>query len=262
MKNFTLLIALFFSLIITAQDHPGKRPELLLGKEVTVKELPLNLQATGYEGFYINEKLIIHYADNQKYKSKHDALANKTFKVLSVEPGIDMAGIPRYKVKLQAADETIVFYEFKDLNDYYFTVKGGLDYPADFYCDFINETRSGNTMSYRIDAKYNCRLHKITNEGRSAYFLDVSAVEDTPDRTKGLTIYLDNGAKIERPDVAPKMDVTSGGLYRHECKIDITDKELELLKQHVIKNFRIGAWSEDVVDGEFIKNALPCLLTK
>ena len=39
MKNFTLLIALFFSLIITAQDDPGKRPELLLGKEVTITDL-------------------------------------------------------------------------------------------------------------------------------------------------------------------------------------------------------------------------------
>ena len=102
MKNFTLLIALFFSLIITAQDHPGKRPEMLLGKEVTVKELPAESQAWGYEWFYENEKRIYHYEDNGNSRTKHEALANKTFTVVSVEPGVDLIGRPMHIIKLKA----------------------------------------------------------------------------------------------------------------------------------------------------------------
>ena len=90
MKNFTLLIALFFSLIITAQDHPGKRPELLLGKEVTIIDLTGNdysdiSKEKGYQRFYTDKEVLSKYKENSKHNTEYEALFNKTFTVKNVE---------------------------------------------------------------------------------------------------------------------------------------------------------------------------------
>ncbi|HYD91576.1 MAG TPA: hypothetical protein VEA37_08845, partial [Flavobacterium sp.] len=201
MKNFTLLIALFFSLIITAQDHPGKRPEMLLGKEVTVKELPPESQAWGYESFYKDEKMLYCYEDNGDNRTKHEALANKTFTVVSVQPGVNIIGVPMHIIKLKASDGTLFFLEYYYNSKYYFQVKGGLEYPADFYCDYITASLYGQTEIYEIQPYDAIKLSKIKLGEKKDYLLSLSTLQAEIDLTEGVIITLENGSKIIKPDL-------------------------------------------------------------
>ena len=90
MKNFTLLLSLFFSLIITAQDHPGKRPELLIGKEVTIIDLTGQeytdvSKEKGYQRFYTDKEVLYKYKENSHHNTEYEELFNKTFIVKKVE---------------------------------------------------------------------------------------------------------------------------------------------------------------------------------
>ena len=84
------------------------------------------------------------------------------------------------------------------------------------------------------------------------------------DKSKGIRVTLDNGVKIERPNLVPDVGVNNNGNYRYSGAIELTAKEIELLKVHIITNSQIGAFDrkEYVISGNDIKNSLPCLLTK
>lgn len=271
MKNFTLLLALFFSLIITAQNYAGKKPELLLGKKVTIKPLPEPRQKEGYDFFYANADLTggaYEPTPNSRINTRHEALMGKTFEVLNVEPIVKF-GNKYHKLTLKNSNGLVLYhlYEDKGAANNIFIVEGGLTYGDDFYCDYIKKRPfldSGLT-DYYVEAYSGLLLVKTSGKGVTPYYtleaLTVSGGE--PDETKGATITLDNGAKIERRDIKPGISVNSYGDYRYLAAIKLTDNELELLKEHIIVHVKVGAFSKEIKDvGVNIKNALPCLLTK
>jgi len=264
MRNFTLLLALFASFIITAQDHPKKRPELLLGKEVTIKELSEYKQKEGYTNFYTNEALLKVY-EKGYMNTKYEALVGKTFKVLSVDPITDIIGQPGHSIKLQGEDGTILYHEY-DTNYYYFIVKGGLDYPADFFCDFIKEEPFLDTgmTDYIISPSSAIALIKRKGTKITGYTLVVTSFGASLDTATGVTLHFDNGAKITRPSVKPSIDVTSIGTYTYRASVLLTDKEFELVKNNAIVEYKVGPYQETMDSNEWaeIKNALPCLLSK
>lgn len=271
MKNFTLLIALFFSLIITAQDDPGKRPELLLGKEVTIIDLTGNYYSDiskekGYQRFYIDKEVLSTYKKNSKHNTEYEALFNKTFTVKNVElkEESQYGGGPYHVITLESPD-LVLYHKYYDKRAYYFKVKGGLEYPDDFYCDYIIEKPFQDTglVDYIIEPYSGLNLTKTKGKELTAYLLYVGIVGDkTLDKSKGISVTLDNGAKIERPDFVPQIGVNSYGDYRYSGVIELTAKEIELLKAHVITGSQIGANKRNEYSEDKIKKSLPCLLTK
>lgn len=268
MKNFTLLIALFFSLIITAQDHPGKRPELLLGKEVTIIDLSDNYYSDlskekGYQRFYIDKKLYDTYKENSKRNTEYRALFNKTFTITNVEPATSKY-LGNYHIITLESPDLVLYHEYFDDEPYYFKVKGGLEYPDDFYCDYIIEKADtdNGTTDYIIEPYDGLSLTKVKGK-LNGYLLKASMIKATLDTANGVTFILENGATITRPSLTPLKSVTHTGSYEYTRQIELTKQELELLKSHKITHVQLGGLKEDISWGtQLIKDALPCLMTK
>ena len=270
MKNFTLLLALFFSLIITAQDHPGKRPELLLGKEVTIRDLEDDRysdyrKTKGYERFYTQKGEKGVYEANDIYNTKYEALVSKTFTVTNVEPAKSRLGDDYHVITLESGDQ-VLYHSFYPKYPYYFIVKGGLDYPADFYCDDISEKPFLDTglTDYIIEPYSGLSLTKTKGKELTKYLLYAGIVSPGAlDKTKGISFTLDNGIKIGEAAFEPKVNVNSYGDYSYSGVIELSDKDLELLKSHIITHIQVGAFKKEVsYAGKKIHNALPCLMTK
>ena len=119
-------------------------------------------------------------------------------------------------------------------------------------------------IDYIIEPYSGLNLTKTKGKELTVYSLSASTVNGKVlDKSKGLTFTLDNGVKIQRPDLLPKLGLNSYGDYMYSGTIELTNAEIELLKTHEIKSFQIGGKEQNLRGpGEDIINSLPCLLTK
>ena len=153
-----ILLLLVFSFTATAQNFPGKRPTLLLNKTVKVKPLDETVlhYNQGYDNFYSDVYLSEPYAENKSRKTSHDSLANRVLKVTAVEP-YPLPGQLNYKIQLQdTIKNKTLYYEFSEQaearGNYYFEVIGGLTYPPDFYCDYVEQINGEAGMGQTFTA--------------------------------------------------------------------------------------------------------------
>ncbi|KGO78574.1 hypothetical protein Q763_17725, partial [Flavobacterium beibuense F44-8] len=114
---------------------PFKRPELLVGKTVTIRPLTdkeIKIQK-GYHNFYKDKYNIHTYHEIGFETSDPKSLENRVFKVVSSDPNDTV------KLTLEAEDGEVIYYRLLAgyPKYYYFEVEGGLDFPNDFYCDYF-----------------------------------------------------------------------------------------------------------------------------
>ena len=190
-----LLFVLCLSLTTLAQDYPGKSPQLLVGKEVTI--LPVESQMKeGYEGFYSDHDLGERYMTNFNLQTKPEALVGKSFKVLAVEP-YDFYGKTNYNIKLQSVEDgTVIYYRYRNdeeqMETYSFEVKGGFQLPADYYKNYIEfETnKSTGTKTSSFDVPSLLTLTKVVKSKVATYVLKLEAATGEKPKTgkgKGAT---------------------------------------------------------------------------
>ncbi len=173
MKNIILLFTYLLCLSVFSQEsYPYKRPELLVGK--TVKVIPFTKfwleYHCGYMNFYTDPKCYDIYKPCNPTSSLHEALSNKEFNVTDMTEGKGYQSV-LYIYKLEdTTNKEVLYYEYDRKSsgaDFSFEVKGGLDLPADFYCDYV-ETMDINSNHIRHKAEVIglFLLEKVTYEGK------------------------------------------------------------------------------------------------
>jgi len=263
MKHVTLLLALLLIGFLNAQESfPYKRPELLINKEVTVKPMhPGSEEAFGgYENFYSDSNWSKIYKENNRSKTSSSSLTNRTFKVVSSEFTSDTP-FPYHVFKLEDKQTKELIYYMYNMklarNDIYpFTVVGGLDVPADFYCDYV-ETYGGDNPIYFIENMSIYKLQKKMLKGKAKYSLNLIMTAE-PLTQEGIVVNLENNMSITRPDYPIISDKRTFGSF------ELTAKEIELLKNNKITGFTLGKTKGFIGDREAIaiKEGLKCLMSK
>lgn len=77
MKKLILFSLSILTLNSFGQNFPGNDIQLLVGKELKVKEVAASLQKYGYDRFFTDIKLKKKYDCCQSYNSKYESLAGK-----------------------------------------------------------------------------------------------------------------------------------------------------------------------------------------
>ncbi len=272
MKKITYLFIILFTYVTSsAQDSPGLRPELLIEKTVRVKPMTDGELAyeKGYDAFYTDGAMTNKYAETKERRTKHSALANRFFKVESVTAYNDVYGNTDYIIRLNdTISKEQVYYKYNKFSEsqkkYYFEVVGGLKYPTDFYCDFLTEVTDKRTGEHKIIASISEGLHviKIRKGKNVTYNLEVVTVEQVISMLRGITLLLDDGRKLEKPDAEVLMAASKKDNINYIASVEITTAELAMLTQSKVVSGKISKFEKKYTEGEKFKEMLKCLMRK
>jgi hypothetical protein len=258
------------SLNTFGQDFPGKDVQLLVGRELKVKELAESLQKYGYNGFFIDEKLNKKYACCESYNSKYNYLAGKIFKVISYEPYTDIIGSDKFKLKLENSEIGIIFFDYdpRYKHSFPFEVVGGLDFPEGFFCNDIEESKDKftNEITYRSPESEGISIIKVKAGVKVNTYLSIRVGGSTVNvKEKGVILLLDNKLKITKPDAELDVDVNTskyGSGYIYSAFIDLNINDIKLLTQNKITDVRLYIYDNDITDGKKISEYLKCIIKK
>lgn len=260
MKKFTFLL-LFLSITLMAQNYPNKMPELLLGKQVKIIESQMSSNPKyGYTHFFA-DTLPKQYMPNGRGYSERTALLGKQFTVTEIRDKTPKKARPMYRVKLEAPDKSVVYYHYspsRGPSDYPFEVIGGLDYPPDFYCSYLEKDELTNNERY-IAQLENGSLTKNVVDGKISYSLEVvEFLVSEGKMEKGIALILDNDKYITYKDAVVIPSYHNGKEYKYRRDFDLTAKEIELLKKHKILGVRIADKVIKMPNGEKLQEILKC----
>lgn len=260
-KMFFLVIAFAFT-CMHAQNYPGKKPELLIGKEVKViAEPPIEL---GYQRFYTDLKMnnASVYKPESAYSSftTKEELAGKTFKVLSVNR---KAGVDETEIALQLQGDAglVLYYGYEDdfPYDFPFTVIGGLKVGKDFYCSYVSKV---NTTTYTTDGTDGVTFLKEKKNNITKYYVTLNVPgADSKAGKKNAVIYMGT-KKIEKSNINVKSEENTLGTYYYTAVFEITAADVELLKVNKITKTQLGKYTTNITEGEVLKGSVACLTTK
>lgn len=273
MKNIIFLFTFLASLHLFSQEsYPHKRPELMLGKQVKVLPMSERDKQTwhGYENFYSNAKSLDRYKSIPgRIETKPEALEGRIFTVTKVEKqnGFDSTAEKDYKYIYTLEDvktKEVLYYIFLPGYDrsrlYYLEVIGGLDLPADFYCDYIDTmVYSEKRISYSVEAKFVCNLEKNYDNGKIDYELKIELYA-TAYPGKGYTITMENGTVLSGKDFGVGELKNGKPFAIHFLTLD----EMKLLSKYKITEFSIRGGTYKMSDRNMtvMKEGAKCLLTK
>lgn len=269
-KLIQLTAFLLICITTKAQDSPGLRPELLLEKTVKVKPMTDGELAyeKGYDSFFCDAGMVKKYTETKDRRTKHSAMANRFFKVKAVKP-YDVYGNTNYAIQLtDTVTNEEIYYKYNKFSEsqkkYYFEVIGGLKYPADFYCDFLTEATDKATGEHKISASISEGLHviKIRKGKNVTYKLEVVTVEQVISMLRGVTLVLEDGRKLEKPDAEAVMAANKNDNINYIASVEITTAELAMLTQSKVVSGKISKFEKKFTEGEKFKEMLKCLKSK
>ena len=272
MKTKITLLFLLFTLLSFGQNFPGENVELFLNKEVTPKKDEVGKEYL-YKNFYVefdtaskkldkyNKKA--HAFPKGSYLSDYNKLVGKVFKVTKIYPTND----ERYSVLEIKNDEIgVLYYHYDSKYDFSLELEvvGGLDLPEDFYCEKIDVKvdKFENKQSYFTPYTSGILLMKTVVDGNANIFLSINEPGKTLNvGKKGLTLLLENGKKISKPDAKIDVETNGSGGYVYNALILLTDEDIKLLLENNITDNRLYIYDGTISkeDAEVIREYLKCL---
>jgi hypothetical protein len=266
-KMFTLgLILANFGLF--AQNFPGKDVELLVGKEIKVLPKAESLQEYGYMGFYKDSNLKKKYACCQGFNSKYQELENKIFKVLSYESYTNIIGKKEFKLQIENDETGILYFDYSSEYEksFPFEVIGGLVFPKEFLCKYIEEIKDKFTekITYKTPFSEPISFIRVKDKQQINTFMSITVFGSTVSVGKtGVIILFDNGKKIEKPDAEIDTKVSiSGKGYDYSAFLSLSEEEIELLKNYIISDVRLYVYDSNIKNGIKLKEYLKCISEK
>jgi hypothetical protein len=274
-KLFTLITLLFIATVAAQVSYPYKRPQLLAGKEVKVLPyVKFYPDQTGYYGFTTAPNFYHVYAEIKKDSqyTKPEALEGRIFKVIEVTK--DESDKDSFYVRLLGDKGDTLYYNYTlstQESSFPFEVIGGLDLPADFYCDYINRgvnigeysTRSGDVTFTR--ERFDTPAEKKAKAAKE-YEVRIKFYGNASQLDRGLTLFFDNGKSIVRKNEVVLSKLDNGTLYKHETSIILTKQEAELMATANLTGFKILDLTYTDPPkykkyAEEFKNIIACILT-
>ncbi|QYJ68928.1 hypothetical protein [Flavobacterium litorale] len=264
MKTISCIFMLFATLFAFAQ-FPKKDPSLLRGYKVKVEPLPeWQLEySSGYEHFYADkDDHSKAYKDNGDRRTPPGTFNGRTFAVTEVYKEVSSYGVVTHTLQLEGDGETI-YYTYRDGNAVYITP---IDFtlPSDYYCDYVNEVAKENkTKTYMGGADYLFNLIKSDHNGEDLYGLQLFAKSKANETGKGVTIYLENGKKIVKPDQDVKAEP---GRFETEysAAIVLNKEDIALLTQYKVLKYELYKYEQEVYEmtAPVLQGIIKCLKQK
>ncbi|NDJ00081.1 hypothetical protein GWA97_13405 [Flavobacterium sp. LaA7.5] len=272
MKTRITLLLLMFSIFSFGQNFPGENVELLLNKEVTPIKDEVGKEYL-YKNFYVEFDTISKKLDKYKkkahafpkglYFSDYDKLVGKNFKVTKIYP----TNQQQYSVLEIKNDEIgVLYYHYDSKYDFSFELEiiGGLDLPEDFYCKKIDVKvdKFENKQSYFTPYTSGVLLMKTVKNGKANIFLSINELGKTLNVGKtGLTLLLENGKKISKPDAKIDVETNGYGEYVYNTLVLLTEDDIKLLLENNITDNRLYIYDGVIKkeDAEVIREYLKCL---
>ncbi|KGO78721.1 hypothetical protein Q763_17180 [Flavobacterium beibuense F44-8] len=275
MKQLTLALVLLFSVLAIAQEEkkpeifPFKRPQLLVGKTVTIRPLTDEEieKEKGY-AYFSSDRLGIHtYHEIDNDRSDPKSLENRTFKVVSTHPKY------HNRLVLEAEDGEVIYYRLLEgyPKYYYFEVEGGLEVPNDFYCDYFDSgVEDENLINLTADGLEDYAVVWLVN-GVTFETMEKDVVMLTMEipskENMGITVIFDNGTKLELPN--RPLVASRKGNDRRGVNIEIvSDEYKKLFSENRIVSVLLGGKKESPENdispegGEKIRGVIACGLAK
>lgn len=266
MKKIMLLLTFIVTAIAGAQNFPGEMVELLDGKELRVIPLELSSQKYGYREFFTDSNLKKIYKKDS-YSTKHDALADKVFKVVSYEP-YNSYGTRKYKIQIENPDTGKLYYNYnpKFSSGFPFEVIGGLNYPEGYFCDLIKEVESSveNSRAYEFPMADGLQVIAYKwNDKRQTVLVSITLPTekkfDSDAIVRGIELTLENGQKIVREDEILRLVDNSAGTTALTKIISLPESDIELLTMHKIVKVKLNKFEETYKDGLTLQEYIKCV---
>jgi len=255
-KIFTLVLLLCNFIMHAQESYPSKKAELLLGKEVKVIE---NNNSSGYPDFFTDIDMRTAYAPEpvKKIYTDRAAILGKTFKVTNVlrtDRGVT--------IELEGQDNLKLYYRYNENYDfdYPFEVKGGLTLPADFYCDYIETTKTETGTNYKAFLSPGVNLNKDVDNGKSRYYITYSIF--LPKDSKAVdsfTLLLDGKKTIVKKTDLIIPEYNDGRSFRYRFTAFLSPQDIALIKTNAITGVRIGDQVAPLANGKKTQEILKCL---
>ena len=268
MKKLILFSLIVLSNLTYGQNFPGKNLDLLIGKELKVKTKDESLQKYGYTEFYKDSNLKIKFDNSELVgNSKYKSLVGKIFKMVSFEPYTDLVNVDKFKLKIENPELGILYYDYDPRFEleFEFEVLGGITYPEDFFCNEIIMTRDkfSGEFSYSSPSSQ-IEFFKVIsgNTARTQMSLKVFGSKLVLN-TKGITILLDNGFRIVKPDVKVEVSaVKSTKGYCYSAFFDLTQNDIDILTANKITDYRLYTYDANVTTGNTLLEYIKCIANK
>jgi len=268
MKKLILFSLIVLSNLTYGQNFPGTNVDLIIGKELKVKAKDESLQKYGYNEFYKDSKLKIKFNNTElKGTSKYRSLVGKIFKLVSFESYTDVVGVDKFKLKIENPEVGILYYDYDPRFEleFEFEVIGGINYPAEFFCKDIIMTRDkfSGEFSYSSPSS-TVEFFKLIsgNTARTQIALKVFGSHLVLN-TKGITILLENGFRIVKPDVKVEVSsVRTAKGYLYSAFFDLTQSDLDLLTANKITDYRLYTYDANVTNGNTLLEYIKCINDK
>jgi hypothetical protein len=269
MKKIFIICFIISSISLFGQDYPGMDVNLLIGKELKIKEMTETTKQYGYSDFYKDTNLQIKYNCHQDYKSNYDCLFGKTFKLISHEKYNDLFSHEKFKFQIENSETGIIFYDY-DPNPKYaplfpFEVIGGINFPDGYYCKEIEESKDKfeDKTTYRSPTKNGINFIKVKRGNLANTYLSIQVTGSTVNvNGKGVTILFDNGKKILKPNQEIDCDVNKyGDGYIYSAFIPLDKIDIDMLKQGKLTDARLYIY-DTTINGDILFEYFKCIIDK
>lgn len=246
-------LSVFMSLIALAQDYPGKQVQLLLNKELKVREIKPSMQNYVYEDFLTSPE-VTHkniYKGDKNRRTPYNELVGKTFKVAEIIPYKE-----NFMLKLENADTGTLYFNYspKYASGFKFDVIGGL--PTEFYCGNIESAYGGALITPPVMGVI---LRKEAIAGKQTVMITAVVFGDEAEvNKKGMIITLENGKTIVKPNAPVDLTVQNG--FRYMASESLTNADLKLLSESPIAKIKLFKFSEEFKDLGPIMHYAKCML--
>ena len=269
-KGILTLIVLLSSTFLFSQElFPGNDTSVISGKQLQVKPIDSILRGYGYDDFFKDENLKKKYQCCDGMNSKYNSLVNKIFDVVDIVP-YNYYSNNKYKIKLSNIETGIVYFDYDPRYEFKWPFKfvGNFTIPKNFYCNKIEmlaDKFTGDT-TYTSPAASGFTFMKIKKGKSTVVYMSKNQPGGTLNvGEKGLILLLQNGKRIEKPDV--KLDVTAskyGSGYIYNAFVQLDENDISLLTKNAITDSRLYIYDGTVsqIDGEKIIEYLKCIVAK
>lgn len=270
MKKLILYSFIVLSTLAYGQNFPAASVDLLIGKELKVREKEESLQKYGYREFYTDESLKLKFdASLSDANSKYESLVGKIFKLVSYEPYIDKTGAKKFKLKIDNAETGILYYDYDPRfeNEFEFIVIDGINYPEGFFDKDIKESRDKfkNEITYTSPVGYDkINFMKVKNLKGTHTYMALSEVGNAINlNKKGVVLLLENGFRINKPKAELHVEVSnSGNGYIYSAFFELTTDDIKLLSTNAITDFRLYIYDRSVSTGYTLREQLKSIVKK
>ena len=276
MKYLLLIFIIFCTSFSYGQDFPGKRIDLLLNQKVSPKTLYEVAQKYGYKNFYIQfdketRRLDTRNENSRAFpisatKSDYSKLAEKEFEVVSIyelDPIISINKGRYFVLELENTELGTIYYHYdtKFETKYELEVKSTIELPKDFYCTNITtivdqEKRELTQTSKKFEGVTFIKFIKDDNT-KISIVVTLSEIA-LHEGQKGLSILLEDGTQIKRPnvliDVKPVL-----GMYDYSAEIELTQTEINSILESKIIMKRLYEHETRIKNGSRLTDYLKCL---